>query len=141
VAGVAGEAPVGGGGDGHVVGESVTLRALVMGPAETVEYRIDDGSWRPMGAQGHALADHVAGVAGEAPVGGGGDEHERPGARPPADRRLACDAGHVVGESVTLRALVMGPAETVEYTSTKGQGRASSLKRQLTTPPSIAAIA
>ncbi|KTS36859.1 metallophosphoesterase [Methylobacterium indicum] len=36
---------------GQVVGEDVTLRALVLGPAETVEYRIDDGAWRPMGRE------------------------------------------------------------------------------------------
>jgi 3',5'-cyclic AMP phosphodiesterase CpdA len=34
--------------DGHVVGERFTLRALVLGPAETVAYRIDDGPWQPM---------------------------------------------------------------------------------------------
>ncbi|TNC16195.1 metallophosphoesterase [Methylobacterium terricola] len=33
---------------GHIVGQHVTVRALVLGPAERVELRIDDGSWQPM---------------------------------------------------------------------------------------------
>jgi Icc protein len=33
----------------------------------------------------------------------------------PADRRLAFDAGHAVGERFTVRALVLGPAERVEF--------------------------
>lgn len=33
----------------------------------------------------------------------------------PADRRLAHDVGHAIGERFTLRALVLGPAEGVEY--------------------------
>ncbi|WP_245442928.1 metallophosphoesterase family protein [Methylobacterium terrae] len=33
---------------GHVVGERFTLRALVLGPADAVAFRIDDGPWQPM---------------------------------------------------------------------------------------------
>ncbi len=45
---------------GHVVGERFTLRALVLGAAERVEFRIDDGPWRAMtrpdGARCHEAA-------------------------------------------------------------------------------------
>ncbi|MFH6783214.1 MULTISPECIES: metallophosphoesterase family protein [Methylobacterium] len=45
---------------GHIVGEHFTLRALVLGPAEAVAFRIDDGPWQPMarpeGARGHEAA-------------------------------------------------------------------------------------
>ena len=43
---------------GHAIGERFTLRALVLGPAERVEFRIDDGPWQAMaredGARCHA---------------------------------------------------------------------------------------
>jgi len=42
---------------GHAIGARFALRALVLGPAETVEFRIDDGPWqrmtRPEGGRCH----------------------------------------------------------------------------------------
>ncbi|TGD93435.1 metallophosphoesterase family protein [Methylobacterium nonmethylotrophicum] len=51
----------------HAIGERFTLRALVLGPAETVECRIDDGPWqrmtRPEGGRCHeAELDWPAGA-------------------------------------------------------------------------------
>ncbi|KMO31429.1 metallophosphoesterase [Methylobacterium tarhaniae] len=45
---------------GHAIGERFTVRALVLGPAERVEVRLDDGPWQPMaredGVRCHAAA-------------------------------------------------------------------------------------
>ncbi|GJD64055.1 metallophosphoesterase [Methylobacterium frigidaeris] len=42
----------------------------------------------------------------------------------PADRRLAVDAGHAIGARVSLRALVVGPAERVEFRIDEGAWQA-----------------
>jgi Icc protein len=89
---------------GHAVGERFTLRALVLGPAERVEVRIDDNPWQAMAPEdgGRCYATDLAWPAGARVVtvraaGGGAEDSDAiaPATDPnglPTSRGIGSDA-------------------------------------------------